>query len=65
MFVEQDASFEFFIPADQNRGASSVRQGVGRDEVFRLRSKILFLATSAPQLANLRQVRLDLAITDH
>src|ERR1700730_3390972 len=64
MFVEKHASFEFLILANQHRSTPSVWQGLGREEIFRLRGQIVFLMTTPPQLKNLCQVRVDRAIAD-
>src|ERR1700733_3289275 len=64
MLIEQDTRFELPIPPDQYRGAPSVCQRICGDEVFRLRGKVVLLATSPAKLPNLCQVRMKLSIAD-
>src|ERR1700677_320894 len=65
MLIEKDAGFEFLIPANQDRRTSSVCQGIGRDEVFRVSGQVVFLAAAQAQLANLRQTREQLPVAEN
>jgi hypothetical protein len=65
MFKEQDASFEPPRAANQYRRTSSVCQGICSNEVFRLGGEIIFLATMAPQVANLGHPGVQFPIADH
>ena len=64
MFVKEDTSFQFLILANQHRGTPSVRQGMSREEILRLRGQIVFLPATPSQLQNLCQVRMDRAAAD-
>jgi hypothetical protein len=55
MLIEQDASFKLPIPANQHRRTPFIFHGICSDEVFRLCGEIIFLATAAPEFANLSQ----------
>ena len=65
MFKEEDTCFELSGVANQHRRTSAVCQGICSDEVFRLGGQIIFLATPAPQVANLDQAGVHFPFTDH
>ena len=64
MFKEQDTRFELSSVPNQCRRTSTVCQGIRSDEVFRLGGEIIFLATAAPQLANLGQAGVQFPVAD-
>jgi hypothetical protein len=65
MFIEQDASFKLPIPANQHRRTPFIFHGICSDEIFRLRGEIIFLATAAPEFANLSQAGVQFPIAHH
>src|SRR5277367_4299307 len=65
MLVEQHTRFKVAVLTDQHRRASSVCQGVCRDEVFRVCGEIVFLTTLPAKLENLCKVRMELSIADN
>ena len=65
VLIEEHAGFEFLIPANQDRRASPVCQGIGRDKVFGVGGEIVFLAAALTQLANLRQARVEFPVTEN
>ena len=65
MLIKQDTGFEFLLPANQHRRTSSIWQGIGCDEVFRLGGQIIFLPTTAAQFANLGHIGVQFPVADH
>jgi hypothetical protein len=65
MLIEQNARFQFFISADQYRRTPSVCHSVCCDKVLRLCGEVIFLPTTPPEFANLREVFVELSIADN